>query len=147
MQTNTNNVNKTCSLLQTNTINVNKTCSLLQTTLDNEEPNIVSEVFSIYPHLTFINVTTPIVDVTSISTQNLFQGRTFNSKLVYFISHEATSIFWKLKLIKSISKCPSNVSLKLIIIGIQTIGKIVNLYWTCTCYAPRIIKNDDSEIY
>jgi hypothetical protein len=92
-KTNTNNVNKTCSLLQTNTINVNKTCSLLQTTLDNEEPNIVSEVFSIYPHLTFINVTTPTVDVTSISTQNLFQGRTFNSKLVYFISHEATSIF------------------------------------------------------
>ena len=93
LQTNTNNVNKICSLLQTNTNNVNKTCCILQTTLDNEEPNIVSEVFSIYPHLTFINVTTPTVDVTSISTQNLFQGRTFNSKLVYLISHEATSIF------------------------------------------------------
>ena len=35
LQTNTNNVNKTCALLQTNTNNVNKTCALLQTNTNN----------------------------------------------------------------------------------------------------------------
>ena len=40
IQTNTNNVNKTWSLLQTNTNNLNKTWSLLQTTGGKDELNI-----------------------------------------------------------------------------------------------------------
>jgi len=42
-QTNTTNVNKTCTLLETNTTNVNKTCTLLQTTGGKDEPNIVNK--------------------------------------------------------------------------------------------------------